>query len=57
MLAMVTPAATLITIASGSSAALISRSRSGTIAGLTATTTIRAPVMAARFAFGSASVE
>ena len=41
--ATVTPAATDTTIVPGSSASAISRSRSGTIAGLTATTTSLAP--------------
>ena len=54
--ATVTPAATDTTIVPGSSASAISRSRSGTIAGLTATTTSFAPATAVRFAAASASV-
>ena len=57
MVAVVTPAATLTTTASGSSPAATSPSRSGIMAGLTAASTIRAPLTAATFALGSASVE
>ena len=55
MVAMVTPAATLTTMASSASAGLISRSRPETIAGLTPMSTMRAPVTAVRFAPGSFS--
>ena len=54
--ATVTPAATLTTTAPGVRESAISRSRSGTIPGLTATMTISAPSTARRFASGSSSV-
>jgi hypothetical protein len=54
--ATVTPAATLTTRVPGARLSAISRSRSGTIGGLTATITMPAPVTASRLAFGSVSV-
>ena len=54
--AIVTPAATLTTMAPGVSESAISRSRSGTIPGFTATITSSAPSTAARLASPSSSV-
>jgi hypothetical protein len=53
--ATVTPAATLTTSASGSRASAISRSRSAIIAGLTPSSTRRAPSSAMRLASGLVS--